>query len=359
MYAFALVQMRNQEYDEAKKLLDLVLAVDTNDLAALRARVWVLMIRQQYAAALVDLETLAKQVVTPGAGAESEPDSARLVEFAGRVMGFIDGPAASALQAHVRADYRRRLTSPLSAARGKSFEEGYQAVQRKFAEVDLDRRQTKADAKADEQRRQERALEDLENERAELTKEKSKLQEQAEAVAADFKQELTTLDGQLRPLVARQNRLEAQGAAIVREMAGLDVEIARLLELSDLVEDSFESLRLRAEARRLDVALGRYNVDLRAIETELAGVAAQRITVARQRQLAVAQQRARSDRIERRAADMRKSERRIASQEDRAQQPGGATAAVVSLSTRAKAFTTYDDFPFEEERARLLQSLAK
>ncbi|MEX2142715.1 MAG: tetratricopeptide repeat protein [Pirellulales bacterium] len=358
MYAFALVQMRNQEYDEAKKLLDLVLAADKHDIAARRARTWVLMITQKYAAALVDLESLVKQVVAQPADAES--DSTRLIEFAGRVMGFIDGPAASALQAHVRADYRKRLAAPLSAARRESFDEGYKAVQQRFAELNLDRQQTKADAKADEQRRQERILQELERERADLAKEKSSLQERAEKVAVDLNRELTNLDAQLRPLATRQARLEAQGAAIVREMAGLQVEITRLLELSDLVEEPVEALRLRAEARRLDIALGRYGVDLRALEGESAGVAAQRIALARQRQLAVAQQRAHSDRIERRVAEMRRTERRISGQEDRANQPGGgATAAVVSLSTRAKAFTTYEDFPFEEERARLLQSLAK
>jgi hypothetical protein len=359
-YAFALVQMRNQKYDEAKKLLDLVLSANKSDVGARRAKIWVLMITQKYAAALMELETMIKHVVAQEADAESEADAARLIEFAGRVMGFIDGPAASALQAHVRADYRKRLVAPLSAARRKFFEEGYNTVQRRFAELNLDRQQTKADAKADEERRKERLLQDLERERAELAKEKSTLQERAETVAAEHKSELTNLDGQLRPLATRQVRLEAQGAAIVREMAGLEVEIARLLELSDLIEDPVEALRLRAEARRLDVALGRYGVDLRAVEGELAGVAAQRITLARQRQAAVAQQRAQADRIERRVAETRRAERRISGQEDRANQPGGgATAAVVSLSTRAKAFTTYEDFPFEEERARLLQSLAR
>jgi hypothetical protein len=359
-YAFALVQMRNQDYDQAKKLLDTVLATDKKNVAARRAKVWVLTIMQQYAAALVELETLVKQVAAAPASDDSTPDAAPLIEFAGRVMGFIDGPAAAALNEHVRSDYRKRLVAPLSATKRKSFDEGYNAVQRRFAELNLDRQQTRADAKADEQRRQERILQELERERAAVAEEKSALQGQAEKVASEAQREVANLDAQLRPLATRQTRLEAQAAAIVREMAGLEVEIARLWELSDLVEDPAEALRLRAEARRLDLALGRYGVGLRAVEGELEAVAAQRITLARQRQLTVAQQRALGERIERRSADLGRAERRIATQEDRANQPpGGVTAAVVSLSSRAKAFTTYDDFPFEEERARLLQSLAE
>ncbi len=359
-YAFALVQMRNQKYDEARKLLDVALAADKSDVAARRAKVWVLAITQKYTAALVELETLVKQVAAAPGGDDPEADAIRLIEFAGRVMGFIDGPAAQTLNEHVRADYRKRLVAPLSATQRKSFEEGYEAVQRRFAELNLDRQQTRADAKADEERRQERILQDVERDRAALAQETSKLQEQAEKVSAEVKRELSNIDAQLRPLGARQTRLEAQAAAIVREMAGLEVEIARLLELSDLVEDPGEALRLRAEARRLDIALGRYGVGLRGVEGEMATVAAQRVALARQRQVALAQQRAYAERIERRAGDLRRAEKRIAGQEDRASQPaGGVTAAVVSLSSRAKAFTTYEDFPFEEERARLLQSLAE
>ena len=359
-YAFALVQMRNQKYDEAGKLLDLVLAADKTNLAARRAKVWVLAITQKYAAALVELEKMTRQAAAAPAANDPEADDARLIEFAGRVMGFVDGPAASAVNEHVRADYRKRLIAPLSATQRKSFEEGYNAVQRRFAELNLDRQQTRADAKADEEQRQERILQELERDRTALAQETSKLQEQAEKASAEAKKDLANIDALLRPLAARQTRLEAQAAAMGREMAGLEVEIARLLELSDLVEDPGEALRLRAEARRLDIALGRYSVGLRGVEGELAAVAAQRITLARQRQVALAQQRAYAERIDRRAKDLRRAERRIDNQEDRANQPaGGVTAAVVSLSSRAKAFTTYEDFPFEEERARLLQSLAE
>jgi hypothetical protein len=359
-YAFALVQMRNHKYDEARSLLDVVLAADKNNVAVRRAKVWVLVITQKYTAALVELETLIKQVAAAPGGDDPEADAIRLIEFAGRVMGFIDGPAAQALSEHVRANYRKRLVAPLSATQRKFFEEGYSAVQRRFAELNLDRQQTRADAKADEERRQQRILQEVERDRAALAQETSKLQEQAEKASAEVKQQLANLDAQLRPLAARQIRLEAQAAAIVREMAGLEVEIARLLELSDLVEDPGEALALRAEARRLDIALGRYRVGLRGVEGDLATVAAQRVTLARERQLALAQQQAYAERIERRATDLRRAERRIAGQEDRANQPpGGVTAAVVSLSNRAKAFTTYEDFPYEEERARLLQSLAQ
>ncbi len=359
-YAFALVQMRNQKYDDARKLLDLVLAADKTNVHVRRAKTWVLMITQKHSAALLELESTLKSMAAAQADAGPETDAGRLIQFAGRVMGFIDGPAGSALGEPARAGHRKRLLGMLTGEQRQTFVEGYAFVQRRFAELNLDRQQTTADAKADEQRRQERNLEELERERAKLAQHSTQLRERAETVVADFKETLTTLDSQHRPLAARQARLEARAAAMVREMAGLEVEIARLLELASLVEDPVEALQLQAEARRLDLALGRYRVNLRTIEAELSGVAAQRIALARQQQVAVAQQRANADRLERRAADLRRAERRISSQEDRANQPAsGVTGAVVSLSNRAKAFTTYDEFPFEEERARLLQSLTE
>jgi hypothetical protein len=369
-FAYALVQMRNLKYDEARRLLDEVLAARPSDASARRAKIWVLVITQNYSAALVEMERLASKL-SGGRGARESQNTVQLagaaeesealsVEFLGRVMGYIDGPAARAVAEHVRADFRKRLVAPLSTADRRLFEEAYGVVQKRFAELNLDRDQTKADAKADQEKRQERIQQELERDRALVAREKSGLQARNEKLAADIKQELGELDAKARPIVSRQSRLEAQAAAITREMAGLQVEIERLLVLADTSEDSVEAFELRAAARRLSVALGRYDVDLRAINGELAGLAAQRVQLAAQRQASVARNRAATDEVERRLIDLRTTDRRISSEEKKANQPvGGNTAAVVALAAKARAFTTYEPFPFEEERARLLQSLGK
>jgi hypothetical protein len=143
-------------------------------------------------------------------------------------------------------------------------------------------------------------------------------------------------------------------------MAGLQVEIERLLVLADTTEDAADAFEFRAAARRLSVALGRYDIDLRGIHGELAGLAAQRVQLAARRQAAVARNRAEIDQVDRRLSDLRTTERRITNQEKKANQPvAGNTAAVVAMAAKARAFTTYEPFPFEEERARLLQSLGK
>jgi hypothetical protein len=363
-YAYALVQMRNLKYDDARRLLDEVLAARPDDIAARRANIWVLMVRQNYTAALVELEKLAKSLAQQFPQVQrtsaSEPLDAPDVDFLGRVMGFLDGPAAAAVSEHVRADYRSKLVALLPTAQRKSFDESYDAVQRRFAELSLDREQTKAGAKTEQLKRQERIQQELEKDRASVAREKSNLEERGEKLAEGAKRELADLDAQARPLVTRQSRLEAQGIAITREMAGLQVEIERLLEFADLTESTAEAVQLRAAASRLSVALSRYEVNLRALNGELAALAAQRVQLAAQRQAAVARNRAESDQIERRATDLRNAERRISTQEKKANQPvAGNTAAVVALAAKAKAFTTYETFPFEEERARLLQSLGK
>jgi hypothetical protein len=369
-FAFALVQMRNLKYDVARRLLDEVLAARPGDAPARRAKVWVLTITQNYSAALVEMEKLArnlapeqpapKQQKTAQLAAATESVESSSAEFLGRVMGFIDGPAARAVPEHVRADYRKRLVAPLSTADRQSFDEAYSTVQKRFAELSLDREQTKADAKLDQQKRQERIQEELKQDRASLAREKSSLQARNEKLAADVKRELADLDSQARPLVTRQARLEAQGIAITREMARLEVEISQLLLLADSSEHEFEALELRAAARRLSIAQGRYDVDLRAINAELATLAAQRVQLAAQRQGAIARNRAEADQVDRRATDLRTADRRLSTEEKRASQPvGGNTAAVVALAAKARAFTTYEPFPFEEERARLLQSLVK
>jgi hypothetical protein len=356
-YAQALVEMRNVKYDVAKRLLDEALIADKGNTAMRRTKIWVLMVTRDYPAAIVELETLSKLLRDDQAIDRAKPDSAPVIEFMGRMFGFLDGPARSAVTESVRADYRKRILSDFSTAERMAFDAAYDAVLRRFAELDLDRQQTRSDAKADEQKKQERARQELERERTRVGQEKSTLEQRASSSSAEFERRLADVDNQLRPLVVRQSRLEAQGSAITREMAGLQAEIARLLDLADNDDDPVDAARLRAEARRLAAALGRYDVDLRAVNSELAGLAAQRATLAGQRRSVIAGQQAETDRIDRRATELRNTERRITTDEKKANQPvGGNTGAVASLAAKSKAFTTYDAFPFEEERARLLQS---
>jgi hypothetical protein len=369
-YAYALVQMRNLKYDETRRLLDETLAARPAYAAARRAKIWVLVITQNYSAALVEMEKLAKNSTAdqPTSDARktvqltsvSEAIETPPAEFLGRVMGFIDGPVARAVAEHVRSDFRKRIATQLSTADRQLFEQAYDTVQKRFAELSLDHEQTQADAKVDLEKRKERMQKDVEQDRAAVAREKTGLQERGEKLVADAKRELGELDTQARPLVTRQARLEAQAAAITREMAGLQVEIERLLVLADTTEDASDAFAFRAAARRLTLALGRYDLDLRAINGELAGLAAQRVQLAARRQAAVARNRAETEQVDRRLSDLRVAERRIANDEKKANQPvAGSTAAVVAMAAKAKAFTTYEPFPFEEERAWLLQSLGK
>lgn len=356
-YAYALVQMRNRRYDDARRLLDEVLKADKDHRAARRAKVWLLAVTKNYAAALVELETLVKSMPRDDADAEAQAEYDRIAEFAGRVVGFVDGPGAASLAPHLRADARKRVLAALPPTRQPAFERGNEAILKQFAELDLDRRQSKEDAKADAEERQARVRDQLERERAAIAQERGALKARSDKLAAELDKELADLDAKLRPLATRQNRLEGQAAAIQREMASIQVEIGRLLELADLAESPIEAARLRAEARRLDQALGRYDIDLRGINRDLAGIASERVALEGRRRAAIARKQAENDRIERRAIELRNTEKRIAGDEKRVNQPiSGNTGAVASLAAKAGAFTSYEEFPFEEERAKLLQS---
>jgi chromosome segregation ATPase len=362
-YAFALVQMRNRRYDEARRLLDDVIAADRSDLSARRATVWVLVLVKDYSAALIELEKLMKSLPAEAAGDnadEEEADLAALAEFAGRVVGFIDGPAARSVAEHARADYRKRITAPLNTARRAAFDAGRDAVTRRFAELDLDRQQTKADAKAGQEERKERIKAELDRERAGITAEKTSLDSRADKAREELNKELTAVEALSRPLATQQGRLESQGAAITRDIANLQVEIGRLLDLADEAEDPFEARRWRAEARRLDAVLARFSNDLARVNTDLATVASKRVALEGRRRAALARAQAEDDRIDRRRGELVSTEKRIAGDERRVGHPAsGQTGAVASLAAKASAFTTYDDFPFEQERARLLQAIRK
>ena len=247
-YAFALVELKNRRYGEAARLLGEVLAANKDDLAARRARVWLLMLTKRYPAALVEMELLAMSFPAKNAGGEAEQTYRELAGFLGRMYGFLEGPMSGAVVDHVLADSRDRVTARLSPQRRMAFDEANRALARHFATLDLDRGRKQDEAKATEQRDLDRVRDGIDRERRRLATEQKALDTQADKARGDLKSDLAAIDPELQQLDARLAQLQSNANSLGRRARAIQMQIGLLLFQADHSPDPGDQADLRSQA---------------------------------------------------------------------------------------------------------------
>jgi hypothetical protein len=357
VYAFALVELKNRRYDEASRLLGEVLAVNKDDLSARRARVWLLMLTKRYSAALVEMELLAKSLPAGNGEGADEQNYRELVAFLGRMFAFLEGPMAGAVVDHVLTDARDHVTAQLNPQRRVVFDKANRALIRRFATLDLNREAKQDDAKTADQRNLDRVRGGIDRQRRQLADEQKTLNTQADKLRADLKTDLTAIDAELQPLDARSAQLTASATSLGRHGRALQAQIGLWLFQADHSPDPAEQADLRSQAAQMQGDLAAVYSDLRAVNAQRADIDGRRGTLIADRRTVLDQNRIRFASINRRTAEIAVTDRRLST--DLKTIPAdatGNTAKVRALAAQATALTTYDDFPFDSERQRLLES---
>jgi hypothetical protein len=357
IYAFALVELKNRRYAEAGRLLAEVLAANKDDLAARRAQVWLLMLTKRYPAALVEMELLARSFPAGNAGGAEEQNCREFTAFLGRMIAFLEGPMAGAVVDHLLADARDRVTSQLNPQRRAVFDKANRALIRRFATLDLNRDAKQEDARAADQRNLDRVRGGIDRQRRQLADEQKTINTQADKLRADLKTDLTAIDAELQPLDARFAQLTASATSLGRHSRALQAQIGLTLFQADHTPDPGDQADLRSQAAQMQAELAAVYADLRALSAERADIDARRGTLIADRRSMLEQNRIRFASVNRRTAEIAVADRRLAT--DLKTLPSdatGNTARVRDLAARATALTTYEDFPFDSERQRLLES---
>ncbi len=358
-YAFALIELKNRHYAETARLLDDVLSADKDDLAARRAKVWLLMLTRRYPAALVEMELLAKSLPPPNAGGRDEDTRREMAAFLGRMFAFLEGPMSGAVVEHVLADSRERVTVRLNPQRRAVFDAANRELIRRFATLDLDRENRQEQAKDAEQRDLDRVHDGIDRERRQLADQRKILDARSDTLRADLKSDLAAIDAQLQSLDTRLARLETSANSLTSSIRGAQAQIVFLLFQADHSPDPNDQADLRSQAAQYQADAARNDVDLRAVRAEASAVNVRRSGLFADRRILLDQTRSQFDSINRRTAEIAVSDRRLAT--DLKKVPAdatGHTAKVRALVAQATALTTYENFPFDSERQRLLDSFS-
>lgn len=354
-----LVLLQQRRYDEGLKRLDEHLAITPTDLQALRAKAWTQTILKNYAAALVTADKLSQQLAA--APPATEADRAvhdELLGFLGRLLGYLGGPVASSVNQEQRKAAEKQILSRLSEARQPLFEEAFNGVLSRFISMTDESADARDKAVATAKAEQEKTLAEIEADRAAGAAREKELDARRKKQQEDFRYELDQIAKEDRPLVTQLAQYEARAGALNRDLLLFQTDIDRLTRAAAAEKDPVRRQQLIAEADRLTIVAARIDGDLVAVNRLARGVQGQRAALAtRQTELqnATAVQ---IQRIDGELTDLAKRDRRNEAIEKRASRPSvGPTSKVRSLSAQAAALTTYDQFPLEAAKAKLLESL--
>jgi hypothetical protein len=360
-FAFALVHIKHGRHSDAVKLLDEALSLDRRHVPAREAKIWIDVLLKRYPAALVQIDELAALLPakdTPGVSDEVKARDRDTARFIGRLFGFFEGPAEKSINAVRLAEAKKGVLERLSAEHREEFEAGRKAVSDRFAEFFLMREQTKDDEAAAQKKAKDEEARRLAEDKAAVAADKATVAKQATQTREQLDKFLSDVDRQLAPLDKEYARLSAQGVGLRERMIDLDRDISRLLRLAETTEDRATAARYRLDAQRVQDIRARHAADYRVLEAQAGRVRGQQAALLNERDTAVARYNAEAKRLGREQVKLAQTEKRIARDEDRNRMPpSGNTDKVHVLSQKVLAFTTYEPFPLERARSRLVESL--
>jgi hypothetical protein len=354
-----LVLMQQRRYDDALKRIDEYLARQPGDLVGLQAKAWTQAILKNYQGAMLTADKIGQQIADepPITGADADQHQ-ETIGFLGRLFGYFGGPLTDIVNQDQRKLAEKKLLARLNESDKPLFEEARDGVLTKHIEL--------TDNKADEQGKaietaaadKEKTLQEVAAEREQIAGRADELKSRGDSLQAELKDELAELQKQDAPLAQELARLEARAAVLNRDLFAYQADIDRFERLAASERDPVRRQQWLIEADRLIVIANRIDADLAGVNRLGRNVQAQRATLAARAQQAQAAAAGQAQQIDREMVDLAKRDKRADGIEKRAGRPAtGTTSKVRSLSAQATALTTYDQFPLEAVRERLLESL--
>lgn len=360
LYATALVQIKQRRYAEAAKLMDEVLARDEGNLPAWRAKVWLLTVLKNYEGAMVAADELSKLLPKDVAKTGEEDPMRGYVAFLGRIYGFLGGPAQANVSIDVRKDSEKAVTGRLSESRQVAFEEARDGVLQKFVELADAKENVKDKAKEQADAEREKTLKEI-AELRDVNKEKVKeLESKLEKFKKDHEKESDYVRKADAPLQTRLNDLSTQAANVNMQLINIDSQIVLVQANLNATKDQNVRNFLFLELNRLGALEGTTQAELLSLNRQAATVQQQRSALAVRQQRADAELAGKIGQIDDELNAIAKKERKADIAAKRAAKAGATTPqSALSLSAQAGALITYDQFPLEQEKSRLLARLKR
>lgn len=366
-YALALVQMRHGDWEAATESLATAARKDPADLYAWRAHVWLLVYQRQFDAVMKEITALADSfAATPPADVSAQARRRAAAKIMGRVAGYLAGPRQGDVDETALKQWQAALIAKLGKENSTAFADGRQEIatehKRLLDAIDAE----KADTLAANQAEKEDDQEFVATETARIETERRQL----EQLAADAKQVLdeqtSQLDSELSPIQLSYADVEARARPFQLRIVELQSRLNTALAEANIrdgeraTEDERRRNRERREgaqrlADRLRFELRREDEFLRPFVAEAQRLQAAAAVIERRRQAAVATYQATYAGLDAQARTLQRTGKLLKAKErELGRTVSGTSGKVFAMRAQLNQWPTYETFPLEAERQRLL-----
>lgn len=353
-YALGLTHIKQGKYVSAIDWMRLSYVTDDNNLAARRANIWLLARTRQHNRALQELAELLTRINEAPELPVEEHDE--LIRFAGRMMGFYAGPASDQVASATLDRYSRQILLEIKEADLDAFDESRDKVLADYENAVERADSTEADAEVDAVEDQKRIIAALEDQQMELQNSIARIRPQLDQLRADAQRDLGQIESKDEPLASDMDRLNSQAISLDSELGLVISDINRLEWRASREKDPYFRDRFLYEADRLRITARRIESDLINVDSRLGRVATQRRDLRAEYANLERQYDRQIERIVDELEKFQKAQRRTDAQLVRARRgPDVDMRRVRTMKAQLNAITTYEEFPLESERARLLK----
>jgi hypothetical protein len=354
-----LVLMQQRRFDEALKRLDEHLAKSPDDFDALRAKAWVQTVLKNYAVAFVTADRLSVLLSkNRPTTEEGEVEHEEAIAFLGRLIGFYGGPAADLINQEERKSREKKWLDRLDESNKVVFEDARNGVLARYIDMTDESANAKERAIATAKAEKDKSLAELQVEGGKLDERAKELEEKRNKLNSEFKAEMDAISRQDQPLFAQQSQLATQASALETNLITLSAQISALQQLATNERNEALQQQYFAQLNSLSILASRTDADLFAVNRSLGNVQAQRNSLQTRRVQVQSSAAAQVNRLDRELAEIGQRERRNEAMEKRANRPVTTTSSKVrSLSAQASALSTYDTYPLEAAKEKLLRAV--
>ncbi len=354
-----LVLIQQRRYDEALARVDEHLATMPDDLLALRAKAWLNTILKNYSVAMVAAQRLSDVLDKPSPGEELDrTDRDEAIAFLGRLLGFFGGPVAVAVSQEERKALERKVLADFEVEEVALFEEARNGVLARHIDLTDESADSREQAAVRAKAEREKTLGDLQTEREKLDEQAVEIAERRKKIQDELKSELDDVAEKDQPLMRELSRLSARSSALSTDLITYSTQMARLQQLAATERNSTRQQQLLFEADSLAIIASRIEADLDAVNRQSRIVQQQRLVLANRQAQARAAAANQIQRMDRERGEIAKRERRNQGLDKRTVRPASvSTSKSRALVAQATALSTYDPFPVEVVKAKLVESL--
>ena len=354
VYAYALVKMQQRQFPEASRLLDQYLAIEKQDALAWRAKSWLSMLMKSAPTSLVELDKLS-QVLADEKVKLPIATRQELIQFLGRMIGFLEGPGEGSVNAATLVAAKAKIAGRLTETEREAFDQGVSAVVDEFGVLATakDDAQVQEIATAEKQKREQ--LAQLDKDAVDIGARKEELKITAERIESEVASENATYAKADAPLADEFNRIARQASDVDRDLSNVSSDIVSLRGQAAREKDPNIRNRIFRDIDRLEGIAARLDNNLRSLERTAAGVRARRATLLAQHNQVLAGYASSLGAAQREFKGLESREKRADNLRNKLRKPTvGNTGKVIALNNQAVALSTYEVFPLEAEKQRLL-----